>query len=80
MKTKPSVVAAVVPGLLTLKSVSKKTYAATRAACNKAWLSSMAKSSACRGRVNLIPKPLRSQFLMANFFYQVTANATTQIA
>jgi hypothetical protein len=80
MKTKPSAVGAAVPGLLTRKSVSKKTYGATHAACNKAWLSSTAKSDACRGKVNLIPKPLRSQFLTANFFYQVTVNATTQIA
>lgn len=80
MKTKLSAVAAAVRGLLTLKSVSKKTYAATHAVCNKAWLSSMAKSNACHGRVSLTLKHLRSPFLMANFFYQATANATTQIA
>lgn len=80
MKTKPFAVGAVALGLSTLKSVSRKTCAATAAVCNKAWLSNTAKTNACRGRVTLTKIHSRNQFLMGNYFYQGTVNATTQIA
>jgi len=80
MKIKPSAAGAVALGLLTLKSVSKKTCAATAAVCNKAWSLNTAKTNACRGRVTLTKTRSQNQFLMGNYFYQGTANATTQIA
>lgn len=80
MKIKQFAAGAAALGLLMLKSASKKTCGVTVAACNKAWLSNTAKLSACHGKVILTRKHLQNQYLTANYFCQVNANATTMIA